>query len=39
MLAGTLQLSRALSDRQLADQLLEQGMRNAFALLEAEQHN
>ncbi|HYU02587.1 MAG TPA: hypothetical protein VEL02_01980, partial [Jatrophihabitantaceae bacterium] len=39
MLAGTLQLSRALTDRQLADELLEQGIRNALALLDAEQHN
>ncbi|MEU0413591.1 TetR/AcrR family transcriptional regulator [Streptomyces griseorubiginosus] len=39
MLAGTLQLSRALTDRQLADHLLEQGIRNALALLDAEQHN
>ncbi|MDX3697923.1 hypothetical protein PV726_48790 [Streptomyces europaeiscabiei] len=39
MLAGTLQLSRALTDRQLADQLLEQGIRNALALLVADQHN
>jgi AcrR family transcriptional regulator len=33
MMAGTLQLSRALADRQLADELLEQGIHNAFALL------
>ncbi|WP_405730562.1 hypothetical protein OG607_31100 [Streptomyces sp. NBC_01537] len=39
MLAGTLQLSRALTDRQLADELLEQGIHNALALLDAEQHN
>ena len=39
MMAGTLQLSRALTDRQLADQLLEQGIRNALALLDAEQPN
>ncbi|TQJ36932.1 TetR/AcrR family transcriptional regulator [Streptomyces sp. NBC_00080] len=38
MLAGTLQLSRALTDRQLADELLEQGIRNALALLDAEHH-
>ncbi|WP_330290258.1 TetR/AcrR family transcriptional regulator [Streptomyces sp. NBC_00576] len=37
MMAGTLQLSRALTDQQLADQLLEQGIRNALALLDAEQ--
>ncbi|MFG3035225.1 TetR/AcrR family transcriptional regulator [Streptomyces sp. NPDC048253] len=39
MMAGTLQLSRALTDRQLADQLLEQGIHNALALLDAEQHD
>lgn len=38
MLAGTLQLSRALTDQQLADELLEQGIRTALALLDAEQH-
>ncbi|WP_030147340.1 MULTISPECIES: TetR/AcrR family transcriptional regulator [unclassified Streptomyces] len=37
LLAGTLQLSRALTDRQLADELLEQGVANALALLEAGQ--
>ncbi len=36
---ATLQLSRALTDRQLADELLEQGIRNALALIDAEQHN
>ncbi|MFF4394946.1 TetR family transcriptional regulator [Streptomyces sp. NPDC001480] len=36
MMAGTLQLSRALTDRQLADELLEQGIHNAFALLGVE---
>lgn len=36
MMAGTLQLSRALADRQLADELLEQGIRNALALLGVE---
>ena len=36
MMAGTLQLSRALTDRQLSDQLLEQGLRNALALIGAE---
>ena len=30
---GTLQLSRALADRQLADAVLEQGIHNALALL------
>ncbi|MDQ0578422.1 TetR/AcrR family transcriptional regulator [Streptomyces rishiriensis] len=39
MMAGTLQLSRALTDRQLSDELLEQGIRNALALLDVEQHN
>jgi hypothetical protein len=33
MMAGTLQLSRALADRQLADEVLEQGIHNALALL------
>jgi TetR/AcrR family transcriptional regulator, transcriptional repressor for nem operon len=33
MMVGTLQLSRALADRQLADQVLEQGHQNALALL------
>ncbi|GAA2605900.1 TetR/AcrR family transcriptional regulator [Streptomyces roseoviolaceus] len=36
MMAGTLQLSRALADRQLADELLEQGIRNALSLLNVE---
>ncbi|MFI6439145.1 TetR/AcrR family transcriptional regulator [Streptomyces sp. NPDC050759] len=35
MMAGTLQLSRALTDRQLADHLLEQGIHNALALVDA----
>ncbi|MEU9670004.1 TetR family transcriptional regulator [Streptomyces bobili] len=30
MLVGTLQLSRALSDRRLADEMLEQGIKNAL---------
>jgi hypothetical protein len=37
LMVGTLQLSRALDDRQLADQVLEQGVHNALALLNAEQ--
>jgi AcrR family transcriptional regulator len=37
LLVGTLQLSRALADRQLADQVLDQGIHNALALLDAEQ--
>ncbi|GHC96046.1 TetR family transcriptional regulator [Streptomyces violarus] len=36
MMAGTLQLSRALADRRLADELLEQGIRNALSLLNVE---
>src|SRR5438093_13173396 len=34
--AGTLEVSRALADRQLADEVLEQGIHNALALLGAE---
>ncbi|MFF5651376.1 TetR/AcrR family transcriptional regulator [Streptomyces collinus] len=37
LMAGTLQLARALTDLQLADQLLEQGVDNALALLDAGQ--
>ena len=33
LLIGTLQLSRALADRQLADKVLEEGIDNALALL------
>ncbi|TMK82809.1 MAG: TetR/AcrR family transcriptional regulator [Actinobacteria bacterium] len=33
MLIGTLQLSRALANRRLADEILEQGIQNALALL------
>jgi TetR/AcrR family transcriptional regulator, transcriptional repressor for nem operon len=36
LMAGTLQLCRALTDRQLSDELLEQGLRNALALLGTE---
>ncbi len=36
LMVGTLQVSRALADRQLADQVLEQGIQNALALLGAE---
>lgn len=36
LMAGTLQLSRALTDRKLSDDLLEQGLRNALALVAAE---
>ena len=37
LMVGTLQFSRALADRQLADAVLEQGVRNALALLDAGQ--
>jgi AcrR family transcriptional regulator len=37
LMAGTLQLSRALADRQLADAVLDQGLQNALALLDATQ--
>ena len=37
LMAGTLQLSRALADRQLADEVLNQGIQNALALLGAGQ--
>jgi hypothetical protein len=37
LMAGTLQLSRALADRQLADAVLDQGIQNALALLSAGQ--
>jgi len=33
LMIGTLQLSRALADRQLADDILEQGIRNALVVL------
>ena len=33
MMVGTLQVSRALANRQLADEVLEQGIQNAVALL------
>jgi AcrR family transcriptional regulator len=36
LLIGTLQLSRALSDRRLADEVLERGIDNALALLPSE---
>src|SRR5215204_176038 len=39
MAIGTLQLSRALTDRHLADAVLEQGVQNALAALGAEQRN
>lgn len=34
MMVGTMQLSRAVTDRQLADDLLEQGVRNALAVFD-----
>jgi TetR/AcrR family transcriptional regulator, transcriptional repressor for nem operon len=34
LMVGTLQLSRALADRQLADEVLEHGIHNALALLD-----
>ena len=37
LMVGTLQVSRALANRQLADEVLEQGIQNALALLGAEQ--
>jgi TetR/AcrR family transcriptional regulator, transcriptional repressor for nem operon len=33
LMVGTLQVSRAIADRQLADDVLEQGIDNALALL------
>ena len=39
MLIGTLQLSRALADRELADQVLNQGIKSALTLLGAEHHS
>ncbi|MFD5231105.1 TetR/AcrR family transcriptional regulator [Streptomyces qaidamensis] len=38
LMAGTLKISRALTDRQLANELLEQRAANALALLDAGQH-
>jgi TetR/AcrR family transcriptional regulator, transcriptional repressor for nem operon len=37
-IVGTLQVSRALADRQLADEVLEQGIQNALALLLDAEH-
>jgi TetR/AcrR family transcriptional repressor of nem operon len=39
LMIGTLQLSRALTDRQLADDILEQGIRNALAVLDIAQQD
>jgi len=36
-MVGTLQLSRALADRQLADEVLAQGVQNALTLLDTQQ--
>jgi len=38
MMVGTVQLSRALADRQLADAVLEQGIENSLALLGVAPH-
>src|SRR5438132_9926010 len=38
LLVGTLQLSRALADRELADAVLDQGLQNALALLLGDGH-
>jgi TetR/AcrR family transcriptional regulator, transcriptional repressor for nem operon len=35
MMLGTVQLARAITDRQLSDDLLEQGLRNALAVVDA----
>jgi TetR/AcrR family transcriptional regulator, transcriptional repressor for nem operon len=39
LMVGTLQLCRALADRELADAVLEQGIQNALALLRAAEHH
>ena len=39
IMVGTLQLSRALADRQLAEEVLEQGLQNARTLLDATQQS
>ena len=39
LLVGTLQLSRALADKRLADDLLEQGIRNALTVLDTAQEH
>jgi len=38
LMVGTLQLSRALADRELADAVLEQGLQNALAILLGGEH-
>jgi TetR/AcrR family transcriptional regulator, transcriptional repressor for nem operon len=35
LMVGTIQLSRAVADKELADKILEQGIENALALLSA----
>ena len=37
LLIGTLQLSRALADRQLADEVLEQGIKDALVLMDGDE--
>ena len=39
MMTGTVQLSRALADRELADEVLEEGIKNALVLFGATQHS
>ena len=39
MMVGTLQLSRSLADRQLANAVLQQGLQNVLALLGAERQS
>jgi TetR/AcrR family transcriptional regulator, transcriptional repressor for nem operon len=39
MMVGTVQLSRALADRQLADAVLEAGIKSALALFGAAAHS
>jgi len=36
LMVGTLQVSRALANRQLADEVLEHGIQNALALMRVE---
>ena len=38
LMVGTLQLSRALADRELADAVLDQGIQNALALVQDAEH-
>ena len=39
LMVGTLQVSRALADQRLADEVLEQGLQNALALLGTAEHD